>query len=188
MTEHGRLMEIGTLTSARAIAALCAALLIASRAAAAPLPMYFDRLDRDNGLSQLAVNTIAQDAIGFLWVGTEDGLDRYDGYAFRHAEHESHGRESLASHFIAHIQRDAQGALWLATDGSGVVRHDPRTGEIVSLESLARRAPDSGLARVRTLRFDRDGRLWIGTRDAGLARFDPVSGQITRFRHESADA
>jgi diguanylate cyclase (GGDEF)-like protein len=188
MTAHGRRMTKRKLTRACAIGVLCALYLFAANAAAAPLPMYFDRLDRDSGLSQLAVNAISQDATGFLWVGTEDGLDRYDGYAFRHAAHESPGAGNLASQFIARIERDAHDALWLATDGAGVVRRDPRTGEMTSLESRMRAAPDAGLARVRTLRFDRAGRLWIGTRDAGLARFDAATGRTTRFRHDPEDA
>jgi diguanylate cyclase (GGDEF)-like protein len=163
------------------------ALALASHAVAAPLPMYFDRLDRDSGLSQLAVNTVAQDATGFLWVGTEDGLDRYDGYAFHHADHEDESTAHLTSHFVSQIQRDAQGALWLATDGGGVLRRDPQTGEFASLASLVRGALDGGLDRVRTLRFARSGYLWIGTRDAGLARLDPATGRLVRFRHESND-
>src|SRR5262245_13560397 len=99
-----------------------------SAARAAPLPMYFDRFDRDSGLSQLTVNTIAQDPAGFLWVGTEDGFERFDGYLFRHAGHDLDGAASLPSSYVASIQRDVHGALWLATDGGGVMRRDPSTG------------------------------------------------------------
>jgi diguanylate cyclase (GGDEF)-like protein len=160
----------------------------APRVLAGQQPMYFDRLDRDSGLSQLAVNTIGQDATGFLWAGTEDGLDRFDGYVFRHTGHDFDAAGNLPNNYVAHIARDAQGTLWLATDGGGVLRHDPVTGAFEPLASHAHGALDSGLARVRTLRFERAGRRWLGTRDAGLARFDPRSGLITRWRHDAARA
>ena len=165
-----------------------ALLAVATRGIAAPLPVYVDRFDRDSGLSQLTVNAIAQDATGFLWVGTEDGFDRFDGYTFSHVPHEDGAAGGLSNHFVAHIARDARGALWLATDGGGVLRQDPLTGTFEPLAVRARHATDGGFARVRTLHFDRSGQLWIGTRDAGLARFNPQDRSITRFRHDAADA
>ena len=158
------------------------------RAFAAPQPMYFDRFDRDSGLSQLAVNALAQDAAGFLWVGTEDGFDRFDGYAFRHADHDFDAAGNLANNYIASIARDAHGTLWLATDGGGVIRRDPLTGAFEPLALQVRGSIDSGLARARTLRFDRAGHLWIGTRDAGLARFDPNTHRIAWLRHDPSRA
>ncbi len=60
-------------------------------------PMRFERFGLDEGLSQQNVTFIAQDAEGFLWLGTEDGLNRYDGYTFEHVRHDRTRSDSLPS-------------------------------------------------------------------------------------------
>jgi len=146
-------------------------------------PMRFARLGLDEGLSQLAVNAIAQDATGFMWFGTEEGLDRYDGYGFHPLRHDRKDPRSLRNDFIFDIEFDQAGALWVATDGGGVVRYDPTSGDF-----SAPAVPDvESLKRARVLRFDRAGRLWIGSRDAGVAMLDLRSRRLLRFRHDAGN-
>src|SRR6185312_11873996 len=85
--------------------------------AAAP-PMRFERLGLDDGLSQQAVLAIAQDSTGFMWFGTEDGLDRYDGYSFRHLRQARLRAHGLPDNFVTDVQLDPAGRLWIATDGA----------------------------------------------------------------------
>jgi diguanylate cyclase (GGDEF)-like protein len=155
-------------------------LLTAAIAAAAPLPIRFDRFDQEAGLSQLTVNAIEQDAAGFLWIGTEEGLDQFDGYSFRHARHDRQDKASLSNNYISDIEADPDGGLWVATDGGGVVRRDPASGAFVPIDA-------QGLKRVRALRVDRSGTLWIGGRDGGVAAFDPRTRQLTSYRHVAGD-
>src|SRR5262245_56509912 len=150
--------------------------------------MYFDRYDRDSGLSQLSVQSIAQDATGFIWLGTEDGLDRFDGYRFTHSARHTDEAGGLPDTYVADMQRDAAGTLWIATDGGGIARQDPATGRFDPLAAHAPEAALAGLERSRCLIFDHDGVLWIGTRDEGLARFDLRTARVARFRHASGDA
>ena len=148
--------------------------------------MYFDRFDRDAGLSQLAVHAIAEDATGFLWLGTEDGFDRFDGYSFLHSTGEAADTGRLTDDWVAGIAVDAHEALWLATDGGGVIRRDPASGRFEPLaERVENRAAATGLDRVRAVRFDRTGRLWIGSRDAGIACLDLRTRRLERFRARS---
>ena len=150
--------------------------------------MYFDRFDRDAGLSQLAVHAIAEDHKGFLWLGTEDGFDRFDGYTFLHSGGETADATRLTNDFVASIAIDARDALWLATDGGGVIRRDPVSGRFGPLaEQIRDRAAATGLDRVRTVLFDRSGRLWIGSRDAGIARLDLQTRELERFRAHGSD-
>src|SRR5689334_8371700 len=86
--------------------ALACLLLAASAAAQAPRPMLFNHLGLDEGLAQLAANAIVQDNAGFIWIGTEEGLDRYDGYGFEHFHHERSEPLSLANDFIGDIEVD----------------------------------------------------------------------------------
>jgi len=169
--------------------AYCLAVLLALAAAAAPAasPMRFNRLGLDQGLSELAVNVIAQDPDGFLWIGTEDGLDRYDGYRFQHFTQDRANPASVPNNFIADIRFDSSGGLWLATDGGGVVRRDPQLGRFSRLESAVRGSKTGGLDHVRIVRIDSRGRVWIGTRDSGLALFDPATSTLRRFVHVARD-
>jgi ligand-binding sensor domain-containing protein len=145
--------------------------------------MRFERLGLDDGLSQQAVLAIAQDSPGFMWFGTEDGLDRYDGYSFQHVRQARLPGRGLPANFVTDVQLDAAGRLWVGTDGGGVVWRDATRGDFHSLTF-----PDAhGFEYVRAMRFDSSGRLWIGSRNDGLAVFDPVRGRLERFRDNKAD-
>jgi ligand-binding sensor domain-containing protein len=157
-------------------------LLFAAQACATS-PMRFDRLGLDAGLSELAVNVITQDPAGFLWVGTEDGLDRYDGYQFIHFTHDRRSASSLPNNFIADACFDTTGSQWIATDGGGVVLRDPLEGRFVELETIVGAAAAAGMERIRVLHAGRDGRLWIGTRESGVAVFDRKTSAVHHFRH-----
>ena len=85
------------------------------RAAAQSNTIRFDRLTVEDGLSQNAVLTIAQDGRGFLWLGTEDGLNKYDGYNFTVYEHDPEDPASLVDSFVSVIYVDRQGDLWVGT-------------------------------------------------------------------------
>src|SRR5271168_3313246 len=122
MQRRGRILR----TLAACIAtAVCAAKFSAAHSAApipAVRPMYFEHLTMRDGLSQSTVNSILQDSQGYIWLGTESGLDRYDGDSIREFRRERGTEHGLASDYIWSIAEDAHGDLWLATDGGGVVR------------------------------------------------------------------
>lgn len=164
---------------ANSLALLSAVLCSQANAAA---PMRFERLGSDEGLSQQAVLAIGQDALGFMWLGTEDGLNRFDGFDFQH----SADGAGLGSAFVTDIDVDATGALWIATDGSGVLSRDPRSGKFSA--SWSKGASDSaGLISARTVKLDALGRVWIGTRDAGVVVYDPRRRALKHFLHAAED-
>jgi ligand-binding sensor domain-containing protein len=158
------------------------------REATAAAPMRFERLGIDAGLSQQAVLAIAQDSTGFMWFGTEDGLDRFDGYSFQHLRQAYAGARGLTDVFVTDVQFDRSGRLWVATDGGAVVWRDPLEREFHSILAGASEQSIHGLEYVRVIRFDHDGRLWIGTREGGVALFDPKDRRLVRLRHKAADA
>ena len=169
----------------RALGVLAGVLLCSG--AGASSPMQFDRLGLDEGLSQQNVKVIAQDPTGFLWLGTEDGLNRYDGYTFQHIRHERGNSDSLPNDYIDDVAFDAAGALWVATAGGGIARRDPLTGKFVAMVFDAPAGLTGTLAGVRVIRFDRTGRLWIGTVAEGVAVYDPSTHTLQRFRHSSVE-
>lgn len=170
--------------SVAALAALLAAVLC--RLADAAAAIRFERLGLDEGLSQQAVLAIGQDASGFVWFGTEDGLNRYDGFTFQSSGPGDVRTEGLSNAFVTDIQTDAAGRFWVATDGRGVLARESQSGRFTGLPP-AIEGDAAGLNSARTIKFDARGRAWIGTRDAGIAIYDPRQRTLKRYRHDAND-
>ena len=73
---------------------------------------YFKSLSSQNGLSQNTVSAILQDSKGFMWFGTKDGLDRYDGVSFRHFKYDRTNPRSLGNNFVTSLYEDVEGNIW----------------------------------------------------------------------------
>ncbi len=146
----------------------------------------FHRLSREQGLSQVTVTCLLQDRTGFLWVGTQDGLNRYDGYGFRVYKNDPTDPRSLPTNWIEVLAEDRDGNLWVGTQGGGLARWERATGTFVRvpLDPPDPSSPPS--VRVRALAFDRRGDLWAGTFRSGAARI-AAGGEVERFRHDPSD-
>jgi len=133
-------------------------------------PLRLGSLSVEQGLSQSSVFCALQDRRGFLWFGTEDGLNRYDGYSFRIFRPDVNDPGAISSNFILSLAEDPRGRIWVGTSGGGLNMYDPesetfkvfRSGE--SSDSL----PNNVIA---CLLLDRQERLWIGT-EVGLCMLD----------------
>src|ERR1700760_2776652 len=77
--------------------------------------LHFEHLGTKEGLSELNINTMLQDSKGFLWIGTRDGLNRYDGYKFLIFRNEIHDTASITDDFVVDVAEDSAGDLWIAT-------------------------------------------------------------------------
>ncbi|MCF2443978.1 response regulator [Dyadobacter sp. CY345] len=133
----------------------------------------FRQLTTSRGLSQSHVGSILMDKKGFMWFGTDDGLNRYDGYTFKHYKHEPSDTSSIDDSYINHILEDRGGQLWVATSG-GLNLFDRGGEKFKNFKSiLGRRA-------VNKIFQDRSGRLWLGT-DNGLVLFDANKGSARSF-------
>jgi diguanylate cyclase (GGDEF)-like protein len=154
---------------------------LAAPALAAPVrPIRFDHLSLEQGLSQSTVMDILQDRRGYIWLATEDGLNRFDGLSFKVYRHDPADTSSLPSSYVWDAEEDASGNLWVATTG-GLANWERATDRVVRQEKMAGRY-------IRVLRFAaRKNALWVGTRDAGLFRLDLGTGAWTSFAHDPAD-
>jgi ligand-binding sensor domain-containing protein/signal transduction histidine kinase len=124
---------------------------------------------------------IIEDGSGFLWVGTQDGLKRYDGYRFRDFRPDVNDPNSLSGVFINALFKDRSGMLWVASD-EHLDRYDPATETFAHFPSSS--AGPDGL--VHHINQDRDGIIWLAT-SHGLNRIDPATGKVIRFQHDPHD-
>ena len=144
-------------------------------------PIRFEHLSLEEGLSQAAVMDVLQDRRGYIWLATEDGLNRYDGTGFKVYRHDATDADTLPDNFIWDVEQDGSGSVWVATRG-GLCRWDRATDRFVRQET-------PGVRNIRVLRYETRGNsLWIGTRESGLLKLDLASGTLQRFAHNAADA
>jgi diguanylate cyclase (GGDEF)-like protein len=159
--------------------------------AGAALPsrnIQFTRITPWDGLSQAAVNGIVQDPYGMIWLGTQEGLNRYDGYEMVVYEHRAGDKASLSHDWVWTVFVDDGGTLWVGTDGGGLNRYDRAADTFTAFRHDPDNEHSLSSDRVRVIHQDAQGTLWIGTDGGGLNRFDPESGEFTRFRHGTAAA
>ncbi len=147
----------------------------------------FAHLSLKDGLSQAAVHAIAQDKTGFMWFGTQEGLNRYDGYRFTVYQADEDNPRSLSSSWISALLVDQDGTLWIGTNGGGV--NKLAAGSQIFEHFLHNPEDPNSLShnRIRSLFQDTSGVIWIGTDGGGLNRYDPVTGTFTRYLHNPHD-
>jgi len=149
--------------------------------------LQFERISLREGLSQNTITSIMQDAEGYLWFATLDGLNKYDGYRFTVYEHVPADTNSLSANTVWALAQDKSGYIWIGTVVSGLNRFDPATETFRRFVHDPEDSTSLSGNRIRAIYEDRDGFLWVGTRDNGLNRYDPVSGKFTRYRHDPSD-
>ena len=120
------------------------------------------------GLSQLQVNCILQDHLGFLWVGTKDGLNHYDGNVFTVFQHDPNDDHSISNNYVSALMEDRAGNLWVGTHG-GLNRLD-REQMRFERNALDSAAGPIGGESILVLYQDRENTIWIGMEKLGLAR------------------
>jgi signal transduction histidine kinase/ligand-binding sensor domain-containing protein/CheY-like chemotaxis protein/HPt (histidine-containing phosphotransfer) domain-containing protein len=180
----------GRILASLAACITSAAIYTAAHAAApvpATRPMYFEHVSMREGLSMNSVNSMLQDSQGYLWLATEAGLNRYDGYSIRQFRRERGDEHGLASDYIWSMAEDAQGDLWLATDGGGIARWERRTETFQQFRHDPSRPQSLSSDAVRVLLIDSKGLIWVGTKDKGLDILDPRTGFARHLRHQSGD-
>jgi signal transduction histidine kinase/ligand-binding sensor domain-containing protein/CheY-like chemotaxis protein len=150
-------------------------------------PMYFEHLTMRDGLSQSTVMSILQDSQGFVWLATESGLDRYDGYSIREYRRERGNEFALANDFIWSIAEDSRGDLWLGTYGGGVARWDRSTDRFQKFRHDPRDPRTLASDIIRSLLIDPAGNVWVGTERDGLDLLDSKTGVVRHFRHRDGD-
>lgn len=150
---------------------------------AQPPALYFKRLTRENGLSNNKVNCIIQDKRGFTWIGTDDGLNRYDGNNFYIFKNKPGDSSSLSGNTITDLFEDKQGILWIATADGGITRYDYRLEPSKQFRQFKHHPGKNNSIPVNiinAIKEDASGHLWLATSGAGVLKFDKTTETFTK--------
>lgn len=146
--------------------------------------IHFERLTTEHGLpGDWIRGGVVQDSHGFVWIATNNGLSRFDGYQFKNYRHQPDNPDSLSNNGIRAIAIDATDIIWLAT-GGGLNRFDPVTETAASYQHNPDNPNSLSDNDLREILIDSNGIIWIGTAEGGLNRFDPATETFTRFQHQ----
>lgn len=140
---------------------------------------YFSQLSTENGLSQITVTSIFQDSKGFMWFGTRNGLNRFDGYTFDIYRNNQGDIESISDSHILCIKEDALGDLWIGTN-NGLNRYKNTTNKFDRYFSVAKDAESLSSNMITSLYIDHKECLWIGT-SRGLDKYHTESNSFSRI-------
>ncbi|WP_229261976.1 hybrid sensor histidine kinase/response regulator [Duganella guangzhouensis] len=169
--------------AAQLLAILAACLTLCSTALAGPerwdqlATPLFEHLGLEQGLPHPVGMALAQDSDGYIWIGTQSGLARWDGYRVRSFHYNAADASSLPGDFIQVLHVDSAGRLWIGTAAAGLAMYDKTS------EHFIRPADELTRGQISAIASDSKGNLWIGT-PGGLKYYDTVHKTIRRYSHE----
>jgi len=154
------------------------------------MPVYaqqikFSHLSLQDGLSQATIYTILQDHKGFMWFGTRDGLNKYDGYEFTHYRHDPHNPASLSNSFILSTYQDQEGVLWIGTEG-GLNKYNRQLDKFVRYQHDPQNPTSLSSDVVLSIYEDSSGALWIST-GGGLNKYDRQQNKFVHYQNDPQD-
>ncbi|MEJ2544228.1 MAG: two-component regulator propeller domain-containing protein, partial [Calditrichaceae bacterium] len=130
--------------------------------------LQFDYFSVEDGLASYYTYCITQDSSGFIWIGTANGLNRYDGYNFTVFKHIPFDTTGLSDNLINALCFDQSGYLWIGTGNGGLNRYDPKTESFLCFKPAPTDPGSLSSDNVLALYQDRNKNLWIGTWRGGL--------------------
>ena len=151
-----------------------------------PIPaienIHFDHLSNKNGLSSNIVWSVLQDSNGFVWIGTVDGLNRFDGVEFKVYKHDVNDPNSLGDNSAQVIIEDRLKNLWIGSWGGGLSKFNPETEQFTRYQHDPSDPGSISSNRVQAIYEDHDGVIWVGTAE-GLNKLDVVTATFTLFNN-----
>lgn len=157
--------------------------LLTSKVCCQQLDANFRYFDIDDGLPSNMVNCVMMDSKGFIWMGTADGLSRFDGLSFQNYIEVGQDSLSLSGASVLDIKEDQDGCIWLGTEVGTIDCFDPKR-EIFTHYDLDVLLPDIGRTEVKKMLIDESGSLWLATYANGLIRFNPDKKEMQQFLPE----
>jgi signal transduction histidine kinase/CheY-like chemotaxis protein/ligand-binding sensor domain-containing protein len=149
--------------------------------------LKFEHFGTREGLSQINVNCIIQDSRGFMWIGTRNGLNRYDGYKFVTYRYDSKNDNTVSNNMITDLVEDRSGNIWIATQ-AGLNRYERNTGTFTRYTHNKNNSQSIANNIINRLTFDLNGNLWIATQNGGLDCLDIKRKIFQHHVHSNLDA
>ena len=146
-------------------------------------PVRFTYLGTAQGLSQSNVTCILQGSQGFMWFGTQDGLNKYDGYSFIVYKNHTGDLSSISNNSISCIKEDGKGNIWIGTWGGGLNMYDRGKDRFVQYKHDDNNKNGISNDFINSLAVDKKDNLWIGTQGGGLNRMDGKTRQFTFYEY-----
>ncbi len=159
---------------------------ISLQSAIAQVHMRFERIGLEQGLSQSTVYAMVQDHQGFIWVGTQDGLNRYDGYEFKVFRHDSDDPTSLANNDVTALLLNDDHSLWVGTH-FGLCLMDLETATFDCQQYQMGQSQSLAPNRITSLAKDAEGKLWVGTYGGGIKVIDRQANHVEHMRFDSSN-
>lgn len=147
----------------------------------------FERYTVEQGLSQNLVMSITEDRHGFLWFGTKDGLNRFDGYSFRVFRNTINKANTLSANYITSLHVDSTQTLWIGTSGGGLNRYNEETETFTSFRKDEQDSTSIPSNYVFKIISGWEGKLFVATIDGGVCSFDPNTNMFTRILFDSTE-
>ncbi|MEJ2618193.1 MAG: two-component regulator propeller domain-containing protein, partial [Ignavibacteriaceae bacterium] len=144
-----------------------------------PKNIQFDHLTTKDGLSHNSVTSIVQDSQGFMWFGTNYGLNRWNGYEFKTFTHDPRDSCSLSDSKIEALFVDSRNIMWVGT-WSGLNKFDCKTEKFISFSASEGNTGYYSNDIISQIIEDNNGNIWLATTN-GLCKIDPVTEKISRF-------
>ena len=166
---------------------ICLVCILLSGSSARSEIAKFDRLTIEDGLSQNTVFCILQDSRGFMWFGTQDGLNKYDGYEFTAYRNNPNDLNSLSHNVVFSLVEDQNGNLWIGTYGGGMNKFDPQTNYFTTFTHDPKNSNTLCDDKIWSISCDNQGLLWIGT-EKGLDRFSPSDYSFLHYKLDPDDS
>lgn len=148
----------------------------------------FKHLSIEDGLSESTVHAIYQDSYGFMWFGTDAGLNKFDGYEFTLYQHDPLNANSLVSNFIVSVFEDSYGYFWVGSGYDGLNRIDRKKETIFTYTHHSDSSASLSSNYVRDIFEDSKNTLWIATAGGGISIYNREKDNFKQIRHDSSDA
>ena len=140
----------------------------------------FKSLTVENGLSSSDVNCLLQDKLGFIWIGTDNGLNRFDGKNFKVYRYQQNKSNSISDNSIWSLFEDKKGNIWIGTKGGTLNKFSPISEKFEQIKLSENKFNENSITSILE---DNAGTIWVGTYSQGLFQYQPATGKINSWKY-----